>query len=181
MAEPPAEFATWWGARRIAFSLIREDRRTLRITVDPDGAVRAYAPLTAAPQDVVTRVARRGDWIVRQLDDFALWRPRTPTRQYVSGETHSLLGKQYRLLVRTIDGAAVDLDGDRIVLRVRAEANFIQRRAILQHWYALQARRWLPPQLDATWPRLRHSTYPGLASSSGCWLAGGAASARRAH
>ena len=153
MTAEPVELEAFWGKRRFSFRVIREDRNTLRIAVEPDGCVRAYAPLAAATNDVVTRVARRGGWITRQIDRFDVWRPRTPERQYVNGETHLFLGKQHRLVVRSADRTAVALDGDRIIVEVRSDATFVQRRATLQHWYKLQAHRVFPAKLDEAWPR----------------------------
>lgn len=153
MTAERVELEAFWGKRRFAFRVIRQERKTLRIAVEPDGCVSAYVPLTADPNEIVSRVARRGGWITRQIDRFDLWRPRTPERQYVSGETHLFLGKQYRLLVRSADRAAVALDGDRICVDVRSGATFVQRRATLQHWYKLQAHRIFPGHVEGAWPR----------------------------
>lgn len=153
MTAEPVELEAFWGKRRFSFRVVREDRKTLRIAVGPDGCVSAYVPAAAATSDVLERVARRGGWITRQIDRFGLWRPRTPERQYISGETHLLLGKQYRLLVRNADRTAVALDGNRIVIEVRCDATFIQRRAVLRHWYTLQAHRVFPAKLEEAWPR----------------------------
>jgi predicted metal-dependent hydrolase len=147
------ELRAEWGTMTIPFILVRADRNTLRITVDPEGAVTAYAPLAATDQDVIARVTRRGGWITRQLEAFDQWRPRTPTRQYISGETHLFLGKQYRLAIRRAEGAFVGIEGDRIVLELNPGATFAQRKALLLHWYKLQAHRHFPAQLAAIWPR----------------------------
>ena len=88
-----------WGNRRFAFRLRRADVTRLRIVVDPEGQVAVTAPLHATDETVVARVSRRGDWIQRQQERFAHWRPRTPVRQYLSGETHLFLGDQLRLQV----------------------------------------------------------------------------------
>lgn len=153
MTAEPVELEASWGKRKFSFRVVREERKTLRIAVEPDGGVSAYVPASAATNDVLERVARRGGWITRQIDRFDMWRPRTPERQYISGETHLLLGKQYRLLVRDADRTAVGLDGDRIVVDVRRDATFLQRRAVLQHWYKLQAHRVFPVKLDEACPQ----------------------------
>lgn len=148
-----ADLVAAWGATTIPFRLIREDRNTFRLTVAPDGVVCAYAPLSASDDEVAARVARRGGWVTRQRERFDQWRPRTPARQYVSGETHLFQGKQYRLAVRAFEGSDVRLEGDRIVLWTRPDASFVQRRVLLQHWYKLQAHQLFPPQLNVVWPR----------------------------
>ena len=42
---------------------------------------------------------RKGAWIFRELDRIATRPSVTPDRHFVSGETHLLLGKQYRLSI----------------------------------------------------------------------------------
>ena len=136
----------------LPFSVKRSDRRTLRIVVSPDGNVAAYAPDQATDDEIVARVSRRGGWIKRELLRCERWRPRTPLRQYVSGETHLFLGKQYRLVV-TVEGAPnVRLDGDRIVLAVRENSEFVHRRTLLRHWYGFQSHRVFPERLETTAP-----------------------------
>lgn len=147
-----ADLETAWGSRSLTFTVVRQDRGTLRITVVPEGKVIVYAPAQASMEELKARVARRGGWITRQLERFDQWRPRTPPRQYVSGETHLYLGKQYRLLVREAEQTGVSLDGDRMRMWTRTGATYAHRRAILRHWYKLQAHRIFPARVDAAWP-----------------------------
>jgi predicted metal-dependent hydrolase len=144
----PVELVVPWGDRGLRFSLVRSARRTLRITVAPDGSVRVHAPVKAAEDEICRRVARRGGWISRQLQRFDQWRPRTPPRQYLSGETHLFLGRQYRLLVTSEGAPDVRIDGDRLVLAVREDRSFVHRRTLLQHWYTLQSHQIFPERLN---------------------------------
>jgi len=151
MAES-AELIARWGEMVLPFSVKRSDRRTLRIVISPDGSVAAYVPDHATDDEIVARVSRRGGWIKRELLRCERWRPRTPTRQYVSGETHLFLGKQYRLIVTNEGAPNVRLDGDRIVLAVRHNSEFVHRKTLLRHWYGLQSHRVFRERLEATAP-----------------------------
>ena len=144
-----AELSFIWGGETIRFMLRRGERRRLKILVTPLGEIIVVAPFDATAEEVVQRVSRRGSWIVRQLKDFKKWRPRTPPRQYVSGETHLFLGRQYRLRVLKSDLPNIGIDGDRLVMEVPETAGFAYRRALLKHWYDLQAHRLFPERLDA--------------------------------
>jgi predicted metal-dependent hydrolase len=151
MAES-GELVARWGQTDLPFCVMRSARRTLRIVVSPDGSITAHVPDEATDDDIVARVSRRGGWIKRELLRCEKWRPRTPERQYVSGETHLFLGKQYRLVV-TSDGAPdVRVDGDRIILAVRENSSFVHRRTLLRHWYGLQSHRIFPIRLDVAAP-----------------------------
>ncbi len=88
-----------YGDGQIAFQLKRRDRRTLAISVNPDASVEVVAPIDATLDKVFEKVRKRASWIQRQQRFFTQFRPRTPERQYVSGETHLYLGRQYKLKV----------------------------------------------------------------------------------
>ncbi|MGB3377033.1 MAG: SprT family zinc-dependent metalloprotease [Microbacterium sp.] len=51
------------------------------------------------PEDLARRLRARARWILEQQRYFAQFRPRTPARRWVSGETHRYLGRQYRLRI----------------------------------------------------------------------------------
>jgi len=93
-------FSFDYGGIRIKVQVIRRDRRTLEISVYPDMKVITVAPLNATDDDILIKVKKRAHWIKKQLRFFHQFHPRTPERQYVSGETHLYLGRQYRLRVR---------------------------------------------------------------------------------
>ena len=152
MTDESAELTVPWGDGSLRFSLVRSTRKTLRITVAPDGSICAYAPAEADEDEVCRRVARRGGWINRQLQRFDQWRPRTPPRQYLSGETHLFLGRQYRLLVTSEGAPNVRIDGDRLILAVRENGSFVHRRTLLQHWYTLQSHQVFPERLSVAVP-----------------------------
>lgn len=88
-----------YGTHVIEYRLERRQRTTLEITVDPDGLVRVTAPSNAAVEDIAARVRKRARWILNQQATFSTFRPRTPPRLYVPGETHLYLGRQYRIRV----------------------------------------------------------------------------------
>jgi len=146
------ELAFDWGGTPVPFSVRRSERSTLRIAVTPEGDVVVSAPSHATDDDIVSRVRRRGAWIVRQRARFDRWRPRTPPRQYESGETHLLLGRPYRLLVETGATVGVRIDGGRLVLTQPQDKGLIFRRTVLRHWYRLHAHRIFPERLRTILP-----------------------------
>lgn len=137
-----------WGSRRLPFRLRRAEVKRLRIVVDPEGQVAVTAPLHATDAAVVARVSRRGDWIQRQQERFARWRPRTPVRQYLSGETHLFLGEQLRLQIEPALEQSVQRRSNRLVVGLGHAKSRSLARELVNAWYAAQARtllreRWL--------------------------------------
>lgn len=88
-----------YGTRVVEYFLERRDRATLEITVEPDGVARVVAPIDSPVEDIAVRVRKRARWILAQQATFAEFRPHTPPRTYVPGETHLYLGRQYRIRV----------------------------------------------------------------------------------
>lgn len=138
-----------WGSRRLPFRLRRAEVKRLRIVVDPDGQVAVTAPLHATDAAVIARVSRRGDWIQRQQERFAHWRPRTPVRQYLSGETHLFLGDQLRLQVEPTLAQVVERRGNRLVVGLGQARSRGLVREMVQEWYAVQARSVLRARWEA--------------------------------
>lgn len=137
-----------WGERRITAELTRTVRRALRIDVHPTGEVTVFAPIGEGLDDIQTRARRKGPWIFAQIDTIAQ-RPRvTPERRYISGETHVLLGRQYRLSVEKSEDPHVRIDGGRMVIAARAPDDQPHCRHLLQTFYRLRAREVLRQRFE---------------------------------
>ena len=152
------ELEATWGGRRLPFRLRLAEVKRLRIVVDPEGLVSVTAPLHASEQAVVARVSRRGGWIQRQQDRFARWRPKTPLRQYLSGETHLFLGDQLRLQIESECPLGVEKRGNRLVVGLGWVKDRGLTRELVQTWYTAQARSILRARWEAQrgfWERHR--------------------------
>lgn len=161
----PAESRTLqYGTQAIAYELAYDERRTLGITVHPDLRVTVVAPWGADLAAIEARLRRRAPWILRQQRRYETFLPHLPPRQYVSGETHRYLGRQYRLKAIAAPEEAVALE--RSYLYVRLPDPAPERvRALLEAWYSARAREVFSARLAACYPRLRAAgvPYPELA------------------
>lgn len=88
-----------FGSRLIDFTLHYQERKSLRIIVNPEGTVEVLAPIAAKEVDVIKRVRQKAPWILKQIDYFNSYKPTTPPRRFINGETHLYLGRQYRLKI----------------------------------------------------------------------------------
>jgi predicted metal-dependent hydrolase len=149
-----------WGSRHIPYTLIRESRLDLTITVYPDLRVGVRAPKSRTLSDVLTRVAKKRAWIARQLQRFEDL-PVTAASSYESGETHLYLGRQYRMRVERT-GKGVSLQGGRLVVRVPRNAGSRAVRNALVRWYTDRATNFLSERVALIAKksfRLRNATY----------------------
>jgi predicted metal-dependent hydrolase len=129
-----------FGGERIEFELRRSRRETLAISVRPDTSVLVTAPEGASPEAVAAKVQKRAVWIRRQQGYFAAFLPKVPPRQYMSGETHRYLGRQYRLKVVRGADEAVRLRGRFIWVETVRPKDRGRVRRLVGAWYALHAK-----------------------------------------
>ena len=137
-------------------------RRTLGIEVHPDLSVIVRAPADCDLNTIQARVGKRAPWISKQLKNFQRYNPRTPARQYVSGETHLYLGRQYRLKVGAGETASVKMSRGHLVMTMPNKADPDRVKALLHRWYLDHARQVFIAVLDEWLPRFKGQQRPRL-------------------
>jgi len=116
-------------------------RASLSLEVNPDLTIRVIAPEKTTLGLIEEQVLKKGSWIIKQLDFFQQFLPRTPERQYVSGETHLYLGRKYVLKIRKADKNRVKLMGGELrVFVVELGSSELVKR-LLTEWYYNHAKR----------------------------------------
>lgn len=150
----------------IEYDLAYTSRKTLAIHVHPDLRVSVEAPEGSGFAQVEQKVRKRAAWIVKQLRDFEQYSFDLPPREYVSGETHRYLGRQYRrkVLQSATSRESARMDRGRILVYAQDITNRERKKALLEAWYRRQARRVFQERSDAWFPKLeRHGIeYPEM-------------------
>ena len=88
-----------YGDISIRYTLKFSNRKTLGITVTPDGNVCLTAPIHASKNQIEEKLRKRAKWIVKQQSYFRTFGKCAPEKKNISGESHYYLGKQYMLRV----------------------------------------------------------------------------------
>ena len=142
--------------RGMAVEVVRKPIKHLHLGVHPpDGRVRVAAPARLDDDAVRLAVVTRLGWIRRRRAEFER-QARQSRRELLTGESHYVDGRRYRLDVVERAGApAVRLAGDRrLLLQVRPGAGRDARDAVLQRWHRRRLRRRLPELLSRWEPRV---------------------------
>lgn len=126
-----------YGTTRIDFTIDYANRKTLGITVNPDGSVGLKAPAGATLEDIREKVRRRAAWILRQKRYFASFGVPTTERQYISGESHLYLGRQYMLRIK--EGKANQVHYQNNIIEIECR-NKKEAKKVLQEWYLERAK-----------------------------------------
>ena len=126
------------GGLELPLDLGFSTRRTLGISVTPDLRLVVQAPAGTEPAAVEAKVKRKADWVIRQVRYFEQFQPIPIPREYVSGESHLYLGRQYRLKVRRGPAEVKLLAGCFwVTLRPPFSGRLVER--LLYSWYRARA------------------------------------------
>lgn len=138
----------------LTVDVIRKDIKNLHLAVyPPNGRVRVAAPMRVSDDAVRLAVITRLAWIKRQQTKFQQ-QERESLREYVSGESHYVLGSRYLLNVIEQDGTPyVQIrNKKKLDLYVRPNSSADQRERVMSAWYRERLRESMPP-LIAQWEK----------------------------
>lgn len=145
-----------YGTRTIEYELTYTSRATLAIHVHPDRRVTVEAPDGSDLALIEQKIRKRAPWILRQQRDFEHAAGEQPARQYVSGETHRYLGRQYRLKV--IQSAtrreSARMSRGRLLVYARDPGNTQRVKTLIEAWYRKQAKRVFQERLAVWYPKV---------------------------
>jgi len=133
--------AITYGNTLLDFSIQWSKRKSLAIEVHPDLSIKVIAPMDAELPAIQEKVLKRAGWIIKQQHFFEQFLPRTPAREYVSGESHFYLGKKYVLKVKASDQNMVKLKGGELMVFANEKADKQMVKRLLNDWYYKHAKR----------------------------------------
>jgi predicted metal-dependent hydrolase len=143
-----------YGKTEISYHVIRRDRTTLEIAVEPDASVTVAAPIDATLEAIECKVRKRANWIVRQQKYFHQFLPRMTERRFIAGETHLYLGRQYRLKVVRDTAEGVKLQRGFLITYSRAPKSAERSKELVEAWYRERARIKIPERIELCAARL---------------------------
>ncbi|MDR2927462.1 MAG: M48 family metallopeptidase [Cytophagaceae bacterium] len=157
--------------QNIEIEIVKKKIKNLHLSVlPPSGTVRISAPLSVSDENIRLFAASKISWIRAQQNKFAT-QLRHSEREYVSGETIYIWGKQYFMQVEySYKSNNFLLDGEKVILTVRKESTAKQRRnyvnevlrqymkdeinqllPVLEQKTGLKCKRWLVKYMKTRW------------------------------
>lgn len=141
----------FYGDERITFERVnRQKAGKALIKVHPDCRVQVSAMPDVPDAELVQADKKRGRWIYEQLRTFRAQLEHVKPREYVSGESHYYLGRQYLLKVMVDPSSvqSVKLYRGKLEVSVR-ERNAERIKSLLEGWYKEKAKEVFKSRLDA--------------------------------
>ena len=147
------KYSISYGQKNIEFELFFCNRKTMEVAVHPDCEITIKAPLGTDMEIINRKVLKRARWIIKQIDYFSQFIPRTPARSYVSGETHLYLGKQYRL--KLFQGKYDEVKLFRGYFNVSYKDIITPEKVkkLLEDWYITKAQMHFSKSFDNVWDK----------------------------
>ena len=129
--------------------VVYKDIKNLHIGVyPPTGRVRVAAPAHLDEERIRLAVIQRLAWIKRQRERLQR-AERQSEREMLTGESHYVWGRRYRLQVVERTGRPrITVDGGRLTMRLPSGTDTDERRHLLQNWERQQLRKRLPALIE---------------------------------
>jgi predicted metal-dependent hydrolase len=147
------------GERSIEYDYAYSTRRSLGISVYPDSSIEVKAPLNTSEEKIKEVLHKKASWIIKQQAIFNSFpKKRIIPKEYVSGETHLYLGKQYRLKVIQIKTKAeeqVKLIGAYIHIYTTDKENQKQNKRLLDKWYKKHCQEIFSKHFELCYERIK--------------------------
>ena len=137
----------------VRYEFKRSHRRSVVAKIRRDGVIEVRTPLLYRESDVVAFLNQHKRWIFNHLDRSQ--NTDNQEKNYISGEIHYYLGKQYTLQLVQSNKNAVSIEGNNLVVNVKSLEN-LDNPDYLEHlvnkWYRNQAKivfsELLPPIIE---------------------------------
>jgi len=119
----------------ISIDVSKKDIKNMHLYVKPpNGNVTISSPLSMSDEAIERFVRTKISWIKKQVSKFDN-QLRQSEREYVSGETLYVWGKQYYVQTEYGNRNSLVLSGEKAVLTVRKESTAEQRENFVREWY----------------------------------------------
>lgn len=133
----------------VKIEVIKKKIKNIHLSVLPPlGRVRISAPIGTKDETIKLFAIKKIGWIKKQIQKFES-QPRQSEREYVSGESHYLWGRRYKLELKyTKKANKVETKGSKLVLTVREASTQEQREKIMNEWYRAELKAKLPALIE---------------------------------
>ncbi|HLD17711.1 MAG TPA: SprT family zinc-dependent metalloprotease [Patescibacteria group bacterium] len=139
------------------FLLVRSARRSVGLSLSPDGKLTVRAPIRMSLREIERLVAQKQNWILRKTDEIKK-RPEVSPKQFEDGERFLFLGKTYPLRLSDRIETPFLFRNQEFILSRKHQA---QGRELLEQWYVFQIRKIVIASVDR-YARLARSRYQSL-------------------
>lgn len=133
----------------VEIEVVKKNIKNMHLSVlPPDGRVRISAPTAASNEAISLFAISKIAWVKKQIQKFEN-QQRQSEREYISGESHYLWGRRYKLELKyTKTTNKVEIKSNKLILTVREHSTPKQRENIINEWYRAELKAKLPALIE---------------------------------
>ncbi|RKY35005.1 MAG: M48 family peptidase [Candidatus Omnitrophota bacterium] len=129
-----------YGQYRYEYELLRQERKSLSLTVCPDMGIVLRCPVEAGKERVEAFLRKKWKWLNKQLNFFKKFQRNRYEKEYISGESFLYLGRQYKLVVKMAKDDMISLSKGKLLLATKDKiSNGNYNRKLIDSWYKKRA------------------------------------------
>jgi len=124
------------------YQLIKQDRKTLSLTVTPDLRIILKCPEQTEAERIETFLKKKWFWLEKQLSFFKKYQRKIYEKEYISGEGYLYLGRQYKLIVKRNKEDFVSLSkGQLIVNTTKLVSDSRHTKKLIEAWFETKSNK----------------------------------------
>lgn len=156
-----------YGNYSYEYELIRQDRKSLALTVRPDLGIVLKCPTKAEDERIEQFLKKKWFWMNKQLSFFKKVHRKRYVREYVSGESFLYLGRQYKLLVKRASEDRVRLmRGVLEIYTTRTVRDGKYNKKLLDNWFKVRYQEVFQERFEEMKQRFDYTSMPELSVRS---------------
>ena len=156
-----------YGNYSYEYELIRQDRKSLALTVRPDLGIVLKCPTEAEDERIEQFLKKKWLWMNKQLSFFKKVHRKRCVREYISGESFLYLGRQYKLLVKKASEDRVRLmRGVLEISTTRAVRDGKYNKKLLDNWFKTRYQEVFKERFEDMKKRFDYISMPELSVRS---------------
>lgn len=153
-----------YGRYSYKYSLLKQERKTLSLTVEPCMDIILKVPIGIDNSRIEKFLQKKWLWLDKQLTFFEKYRKKSYMKEYVSGESFYYLGRQYKLIVNSGDNDLVTLTKGRLTITsTKAVDDGKHNKAMLEKWYKNRRNAVFNERYNLMLSNFNYRFYPDLA------------------
>ncbi len=145
------------------YELIKQDRKTLALTVTPELQIYVKCPHRAGDDRIEQFLRRKWFWLEKQLSFFEKYQRKIYRREYVSGESFHYLGRQHQLVVkRGVEDGVSLLRGILLVNTTSAVTDGHHTKKLVSKWHDEKMQKVFMERFDEMNKRFEYKNPPSF-------------------
>ena len=146
------------------YQLIKQDRKTLSLTVTPDLRIILKCPEQTESERIENFLQKKWFWLEKQLSFFKKYQRKIYEKEYISGEGYLYLGRQYKLIVRKGKENTVSLTRGQLIVHTTKEVtNSRHNKKLIDIWFADKTTGIFQDRFEEMLSRFDYKNSPALA------------------